>query len=823
MTNSTTAQNPDAGQKALTSPRAAMASLVAIAIAAPWAMAQESTAASDNTDVRRLQTVTTTARKREENIQDVPVTVSSVGANDLEAYKLDQAADVAKFIPALDVSAGGAGSGGSVYLRGVGSNATSAAFDSAVLFDIDGIPVNSARLLQGGLLDLEQVDVLKGPQSLFFGKGATAGVMSIQSKGPGDEFEAGMSASYEFEEKGQVYEGFISGPISETFGARLALRFLDNEELFRNTAPGAVNPTRGEERFDGRVTFDWDPTADFSAVLKIARSEMENDGSLLFADVQCPTNGSMQTNFPNGFLQPSGLDCDGFDQVVQIGEITPAVGANFAGLSPQPTPFSDLETTLSSLALNWNVTDNLSVRAVTGLFDLNSEDLDNFSVDVNGYATNYAINETEGLSQELRLQSDFDGPFNFILGAFYQDREIRFAGSQVPVGASLLFIPAGAIVPPGTPGFPPTGIPTVTVTPGPDPMTGFTHDFIRDQVTDAEAYSIFGSVEFDVSDKLTVTAGARYTEEERSSVVTYPTVHSNLLQLGFLPSGSNFGPIEFKDDNISPEFSAVYALNENVNLFAAYKSGFKSGGVDNSAFPTLSLATAAAAGDFSSFTFDSETAEGVEAGFKSDLLDGALRWNATAYHYVYEDLQVQTFDATTIQFNNNNAGELTSQGFESNIIWGTPVDGLTVSGAIAYTDAKFTDTFVQFEDLDGRRTNRAPEWSGNAGFDYVKPLNESVDLTLSAFGTFTDEYFTETALIDDPKQDAFATLDLAAGIGANDESWSLNLVANNVFDEMFVIDSTNRPFAAPNAAGEFDKLVFTNRGRQVFIEAQLRF
>ena len=797
--------------------------LVAITIAAPWATAQETVETNEDVETRTLDTVTVTARKREENITDVPVTVSSVGGEALDGFKLDQATDVARFVPALDVNIGGSGSGGSVYLRGVGSSQVSAAFDSAVLLNIDGIPINSPRFLQGGLLDLEQVDVLKGPQSLYFGKGATAGVMSFQSKGPGDEFEAGLSASYEFEEKGQVYEGYISGPITETFGARLALRFLNNEELFENTAPGTVNRFRGEERLDGRVTFDWRPTDSFSAVLKIARSEMENDGSLLFTDAECPVNGSELTNYPNGVLQPSGVDCNALDQVVQIGEINPAIGANFAGLPPQPTPFSDFETTLTSLALSWDVTDKLRLQSVTGKFDLEGEDFDSFSIDVNGFFNNYAINETDGFSQELRLESQFDGPFNFILGGFYQDREITFSATQNPVGAALLFIPAGAIVPPGTPGFPPTGIPTVTITPGPDPVTGFTSDFSKTHITDAEAFSLFGSVDFEVTDKLTVTAGARYTEEERSNVFEFPTVHSSLLQLGFLPSGSSFGPIEFEDDNFSPEVSVVYAVNENINVFAAYKSGFKSGGIDNSAFPSAALLAEQAAGEFTSLIFDSETADGVEFGFKSDLLGGSMRWNGTVYHYIFEDLQVQTFDLNTLGFINNNAGELTSQGFETDIIWNTPVNGLSVSGAIAYTDSKYTDTFVQLEDLNGRRSVRAPEWTGTAGLNYTTPVTEGVNWSLGAFGSFSDEYFTEAVLVNDPIQEAYATLDLSTGISSSDDRWQLNLIATNVFDELYVIDSAPRPGTVPNAAGEGDSFKITNRGRQVFVEAAFRF
>lgn len=161
------------------------------------AQAQEQsdvTATSDNAtqDQRRqLQTVTVTARKQQESLQDVPVAVSTVGGEELEGFELDKAQEFATRVPTLSITPGGSGGGGSIRLRGVGSSEISAAFDSAVALNFDGVVANSARLVQNSFMDLEQVEVLKGPQALYFGKSASAGVISFKTKDPGDTFEWG--------------------------------------------------------------------------------------------------------------------------------------------------------------------------------------------------------------------------------------------------------------------------------------------------------------------------------------------------------------------------------------------------------------------------------------------------------------------------------------------------------------------------------------------------------------------------------------------------------------------------------------------------------
>lgn len=231
---------------------AAMAGLAAVP---QTAMAQDNEEAEDAGPVIIVQ-----ARKQNESLQEVPVTVTAIGGDTLEKFSVDNVSDVTSRVPTLNVQVGGSGSGGQLSLRGVGSSNISAAFDSAVAFDFDGVTVSTMRLVQPGFFDTAQIDVLKGPQSLFFGKSATAGVFAIRSADPTPNWEVGGKASYEFEEKGYLLSGYVSGPISDTLGIRLAAQWNDIDEfaIIQDGVPTA-NRERGLSDFITRLTLDWQP------------------------------------------------------------------------------------------------------------------------------------------------------------------------------------------------------------------------------------------------------------------------------------------------------------------------------------------------------------------------------------------------------------------------------------------------------------------------------------------------------------------------------------------------------------------------------------
>ncbi len=757
------------------------------------------------------------ARRQNETLQEVPVTVTAIGGATLERYSIDQVADFASRVPTLNVQVGGSGSGGQLSLRGVGSSNISAAFDSAVAFEYDGVVVSTMRMVQAGFFDVEQVDVLRGPQSLFFGKSATAGVLSLRSANPTSTWEVGMRGSYEFEEKGYLVSGYISGPLSDTLGIRLAAQFNDIDE-FMLAQPGtpAVNQERGLTDFIGRLTLDWNPSDRFRANFKLQYTKNENDGALGTGEVFCGANGVADSIFLLGGAVnlPAGYNCNAFDQRYYT---TDSAGP-LAGGVPTPSkaagrngvPFGETDIWFGRLQFDLDLSDTLALTSVTGILNMDAVDFEPYSYGgfipgpngtrlPGGAGSSDPINKLEQLTQELRLTSDFDGAFNFMLGAFYEDRTITFDTSQQGVNISFL---------------------------GRDPVTGFTYDWDKTHLTKTEALSFFGSAMIDLTEKLELSGGVRWTDEQKVQTISVPYVHTFLFGPTFVRPGFFSGPINFADDNFSPEVTLRYQASEDFNVFASFKTGFKSGGIDNSALPSNSLSQAAASGDFSSLIFKSEEAIGGEIGFKSQFSNRDVTLNVTAYQYVFKDLQVQNFNASTIQFITSNAGELTTKGVDIEARWNTPVDGLSFSSNLSYLDAKYTDDFLQpgsqggTVNLRGRRGSQAPEWSGNFAADWNIPLSDNLELFMSGNATYNDGYITDETSLNDYVQPSFWTLDTNVSIGHPDGNWKLSLIATNLTDKIFAITSGGRPFLPP---GGDDLILTQNRGRQVFAEVSFRF
>jgi len=757
------------------------------------------------------------ARRQNETLQEVPVTVTAIGGDTLQRFNIDQVADVTSRVPTLNVQSGGSGSGGQISLRGVGSSNISAAFDSAVAFEYDGVVVSTMRMVQAGFFDVEQIDVLRGPQSLFFGKSATAGVLSLRSANPTANWEVGMRASYEFEEKGYLLSGYISGPISDTLGVRVAAQFNDIDEfqLLQENTP-AVNQQRGLTDFIGRLTLDWSPSDRFSANFKLQYTKNENDGAIGTAEINCGANGVADSVFllSGGVQIPAGYNCITDDQRYYLTDAAGPLSGPVPGNSPADgrngVPFGETEIWFGRLQFDLELSDTLSLTSVTGLLNMDAIDYDPYSYGgffpgpngtrlPGGAGASDPINKLEQYSQELRLASDFEGAFNFMLGAFYEDRTFIFDTSQQAVNISFL---------------------------APDPVTGFTYDWDKTHTTKTEALSFFGSAMIDLTDKLELSGGIRWTDETKVQTIAVPYLHTFLQGPGFVQPGFFSGPINFADDNISPEVTLRYQATDDINVFASYKTGFKSGGIDNSALPSNSLSQAAISGNFGSLIFQSEEAEGGEIGFKSQWADRSVTLNATAFYYVFTDLQVQNFNASTIQFITSNAGELTTKGVDLEARWNTPVDGLNLSANLSYLDAKYTDTFLQpggaggTIDLDGRRGSQAPKWAGNIAADWSIPLNDSLELFLSGNAAYNDGYITDEATLNDYVQPSFWLLDANVAIGHPDGNWKLSLVAQNLTDEIFTITTGGRPFLPP---GGDDFVMTQNRGRQVFAEISFRF
>lgn len=823
--------------------KALLASAATIALTAfPQMAYAQDTAAEEDTGGNDI---IVTARKQNETLQEVPVTVAVVDGQTLEDYHATKAEDVASRVPTLNVQVGGSGSGGTIALRGVGSSAISASFDSAVAFDFDGVQISTMRLVQAGFFDVGQIEVLKGPQSLYFGKSASAGVFSVKSADPTSTWEFAGKASYEFEEKGKVFSGHVSGPLTDTLGIRVAAQYTDVDRYQRlQVGTPAVNNPRRLKDFVGRLTLDWQPIDTFRANLKVQYVRNENDGAITQSDIFCGANGRADEIWllQGAIAIPPGYDCRTNNGRYYLTD----VAAPLARSVPRPSgavgfngvPFGKTDLYFGRLRIDGEMSDNLTLTSTTGFVDLDAQDVDSYAyggigpafsplgVPVAAVAPALAAVNTPGaplgtggsdprnkltqLSQELRLTSNFEGPINFMLGAFYEYRKFTFDTAQQAVNISLI---------------------------APDPVTGYTFDYKKIHITKTDAISFFGSLSFKPTEELEISGGLRYTDEKKVQTISIPYVHSLLPAAAFLRSGFFSGPINFSDNQLSPEATIKYRVSPDFNVFASYKTGFKSGGIDNSALPSNSLGTAARTGDFSPLIYKSEKARGGEIGFKSQLADRAVTLNGTIFYYSFKDLQVQIFNATAVQFITLNAGKVNQKGAELEMRYRTPVEGLNLSANLAYLNAKYKTFVLPGPDLalgtaddvnlSGRKVSRAPSFSGNVAFDWAVPVGDDLSLGLGGNMTFSGKYITNNSSLGDYVQKSWATFDARVSFGDKDDRWRVALVGVNLADKIYTNTSGDRPFLAPTnpfgvPRGD-DIILNQNRGRQLFVEAGFKF
>jgi iron complex outermembrane recepter protein len=794
--------------------------------------------ASAVVDEGGLDEIRVIGRKKSESLQEVPITVTSIGPGALDTYQVDQVEDIANRIPSLNIQVGGSGSGGQISLRGLGSSNIASALDSAVAFDFDGVQVSTMRILQAGFVDVEQIDVLKGPQSLYFGKSASAGVLSIRSANPTKELSGRIKGSYEFEEKGYTVDGFISGPISDTLGFRVAGQYNKIDELLINYAPNVANPNRGDENLVLRGTLQWNPSNVFDANLKVNYQRNRSDGALRNAEMFCGANGVPDDIYLlSGSLRiPAGYNCDRTDQRYFFPDEAPQIAAFRAPPFDQYSnvPFNRTDIWMGRLEFNLDISDNLKLTSTSGYLNLDNVSLEAYSfggvfpttrgplapppvfIPLNptngpltvGTGSGLIANTLEQFSQEVRVASDSDGPLNFMLGAFYEYRDITFDGPQQAANLSIAFVPHNG----GIPG------------------RRFSNDWLKLTTTKAESVSAFGSVAFDITEKLELSGGVRWTKD--SKLTTFDIQFINPALIGpFVATPFFTGPIGFSDSNISPEATLRYKATDDVTVYAAYKTGFKSGGTDTNTLPSFTLAQQRAANNYDPITFGSEKSKGGEIGIKAELLDRTLRINPTVYYYQFTDLQVQNFDPAVIQYQTINADEVTTKGVDIDFAW-QPIDVLTLSGTVAYLDAKFTgDYFADGRstatgaglgpNLRGRVTPRAPKWAGNASADLKLPLSSGINFGLNGNARYSGSYFANDNSFNDPRQNSFWTFDGAVSISGEDDRWKLSLVGVNITDKLYLLTTGGRPFVEPGVGD--DQVYDYNRGRQVYVEASFKF
>lgn len=796
-------------------------SLAALALAstalAPLTVQAQEAATTTAAPQATVEEIVVTARRRDERLVDTPVAITAVSGERLEAYGVDSFADISTLVPSMVAGRAASGSSASIFLRGVGSTALSAGFDQSVSFIVDGLPMSRGREISLSQYDVRGIEVLKGPQALFFGKNTTGGLISVATNGPTNTFEAGFKTGYGFEAKEIYGEGFISGPITDTLRARLAVRFSDSEGAFENTADKIYLDPLGMERRrtsdnrgfgttkSGRLTLAWDPTDNFDLELKVGATSQEDGGPTDVLERIC--GAGRTTPMPANGVPPSpNADCriDGRSDVSNI----PREVAETMRYARGGAMYADLTSSFAVLTGNLSF-DKIDVNSITSFYQFEQSDLNNVAGEAYPAAFSQ-FTKFEQLAQELRFQTKFEGPLNFMFGAFAAKSEFTFN-----TDAYIFPVPI-------------------------DPVTGTYVTFRRDDGFESQSLSFFVEGAYNISETWEASLGARWSREERDSYQRSLAGHS-AFAAAFPRDIEIFD--DYAEENVSPQATLRWKPSRDVSVYGSYKEGFKSGGFNIS--QSLTPGASQAAGEFTG-----ETAKGFEFGVRSILLGGGLSLNATIYDYLYEDLQVQSFDPVTIGQVAANAGELRTRGVEADFEWlPRAVEGLSLRGAIAYNQAEYDDYIGQCysgqtiaqgcdqvmnagaytsQDYSGRTPPKAPEWAGRLGATYEMAVGDSMSLQFLADISYTSEYnFTDT-LRPDAVQDAYTKFDASIRLKGPDNRWTLALIGRNLTEEYVVTSANDIPFTGGTGTGATvgvvsDMSAFVENPREVTLEFSMKF
>ncbi len=798
----------------------AMGSAALLAPLGPLALAQDAAAPPSG----GLEEVMVTARKREESMQDAPLTVSAISQDRIEKFDVTSLEKIAALTPQFFVGRASNGSGAQMTMRGIGSSSTSIGIEQSVAVIVDGVYYGQGRVLNEGMFDMAQIELLKGPQSLFFGKNATAGVVSLTTRKPTESFEAEGKIGYEFESEQMRYEGFVSGPITDTIGARFAARYSDQDggwfenkskvqpydafdvatgNVISDIAPADNRDAPGEEELVARLTLDWDPTEDLALVFTAASTDAEvRQSSWNYTAFNCP--GGV------GGLNPD-LKCG--DNFVITQNRMPSLLANSL---PHAKRNGDLYNEYESYSLTLNAEysmDNFTLTSITNYQD-NSNKFglsgDFQSIPTATFATEE--NTWNAFSEELRLASDFDGGLNFMVGILYQETERTFDQWVSTAGLAN--------------------------TAAPDPSLVYVASQ-KTSFTDGETISPFFEVTWDLSDTLTVSGGARYSDETKDSEFVHPY---NNPGLGGIWRTNEVVVGDQSFEEWSPEATLSWQATDEIMAYVAYKTAYKSGGFSNSGIYSADFA----GGSPSDFIFDPETAEGFEAGIKTTLLDNQLRLNATVYSYEYDDLQVDFFNSPTFAFITLNAGKATTEGFEVDaeyapFSWG----GLTLRGSLAYNQAEYDDFIAPCwagqtaaqgcnntvpgtngtpgQDISGESTAMAPEWSASFGLNYDGYFGDGWGYGFALDGLYSDDYNASAFANPNAARDSYTTLNANVYLAGSDGFWQVELTGKNLTDEHIVSGVVDGPSTGISGEPYADQMGFTSLPRTVALQLTLRF
>ena len=799
--------------------KSALAVAIALAPVAPPTLAQLS-----------LEEIIVTAQKREQGLQDVPISITAVTGEKIDNAGITGLQELTLYTPNIKINTGSASP--NLFIRGVGSG-TNAGFEQSVGMFIDGVYSGRGALATVPMtMDLQRVEILKGPQGILFGKSTIGGAINITTARPSADFEGSVEAYYAPEDNEQIYTGVVTGPLGETLSGRLAVRYEGMDGWWENKTLDEEGPDK--DNTYARASLLWQPSDTVEVLAKYEYGDF-NVSSLPFT--------IYQTDGPMNFLGQ---------------EVFPVVTEDGDEGAINRTTVNDNRTDVAALTVNWDV-DFATFTSISAY-----SAYDNFRVTNDDTSPVTALERTldeefEQWSQELRLVSPGGETLDWIVGGYYEQTELDISRVNEYIDFALMG---------------PLSVPALYA-PFPGPPSVF------DQET--EGWALFAQGTWNISDTFRASAGIRYGQEDKEldkiagnpgvrarAGTTLPAANtlvysSPATQQSIADQRSHsFTGLERDEDKPTYSANLQWDATDDVMLYVAASTGFKAGGYDeaySNAGYTVRLVNpftgapvldangnprTVPGADPSVLEYEPEEVVAYEIGAKTKFLDGAAEINIAAFRMEYEELQVSSLVGDV--FRVTNAGEATSQGVEADFRW-LVIDNLTLGGAIAYLDATYDDftgatcTVPQTtrpaqnpgcldkngaqitvprapggQDLGGETMLFAPEWSGNLNLQYTVPLGGSLELVNGIDMNYSDEF--DSALDLDPAthHDSYTMWNARIALQDMDAGWSVALIGKNLTDERInvwqndvALTDSNSYFGVPE------------RPRSIAIQGRYRF
>ncbi len=716
-----------------------------------------------------LEEIVVTAQKREEGLIDVPISIVVTSGEKIKEAGIYRIEDLQNYVPNLQMTESGIST--QMYIRGIGTG-NNQGFEQSVGQYVDGIYYGRQQLIRAPLFDVARVSTLRGPQSILFGKNSIAGALAMTSAAPTQDFEGSFSVSNDFDHSTTQTVVVLSGGLSDNLAGRLAVRKYDDDGYLVNTFNGLDEPQRDDLAVRG--TLRWDASDLLDITVKFEHDTFDTTGRQIevIGDNAGPLGTYAQILGSLGFPGAISDATQDYSRSADGGD------------------FSNNTLDSHALTLNYQVGEN-TLTAVSGYVSYDFLEICDCDYTAAPVFNVLLDEEYSQFSQEIRLTSPGGENIDWIVGGFYQTGNLDFRdGIIVPPNSVLGLIAGGAL--------------------SPILNTSATRRFNQD----SDLWAVFGQVTFNFSDYWALTAGGRYTKEDKDGsriievidLATGMTVPTGSASAGIYTgvfaieneqlTGHNLSGSR-DESSFTPLLRLEYRPNDDTMLFVSGTTGFKAGGFDARSNNTVS------------FEFVEEEATSFEAGGRFSYADGRGETGITFYYTDYDNLQVSQFDGT-LGFNVTNVPNTVVQGFELDGRY-LISDGVTWTYALGYLDHEFKDfgasgsgggncyfgeTPVLADgtcDRTGQAGQYTPEFSGHTSLDWVTPLSNGWDFRVTGDLIWVSEQNAHVNLDPAWEIDSYYKIDLR--LAMMNEQWEVALIGKNITDEAVLTYVNNVPLS----------------------------